>query len=266
MGRRRDRHDEESRPVEPGEARAHGNDPDAVRMDREGGGRDGERLGPNIDAEGRRMDEPRGGDGPRPAREARTERESRGGSRGESDEVRGQQGARRGGSGNQNADAERGTSWLSVIFGWLAALGAGLILSGIVGAIVGAILGAGGASSSATEGGTAGLIGLLITLLLAFIIGGYVAGRLASRSGLKHGLLVPVVALVVLIVLAGIGTLLGLSFIENLGGVTLANAPNDAPQGLGTILTGAGILALLMPFIGGAIGGALGARTGRRRP
>jgi hypothetical protein len=25
-------------------------------------------------------------------------------------------------------------------------------------------------------------------------------------------------------------------------------------------------LALLMPFIGGAIGGALGARTGRRRP
>ena len=58
-------------------------------------------------------------------------------------------------SGNQNADAERGTSWLSVILGWLAALGAGLILSGIVGAIVGAILGAGGASSSATEGGTA---------------------------------------------------------------------------------------------------------------
>jgi uncharacterized protein (TIGR02271 family) len=54
--------------------------------------------------------------------------------------------------------------------------------------------------------------------------------------------------------------------IENLSGVTLPNVPNDAPQGLGTILTGAGILALLMPFIGGAIGGALGARTGRRRP
>jgi hypothetical protein len=48
--------------------------------------------------------------------------------------------------------------------------------------------------------------------------------------------------------------------------VTLPNAPNDAPQGLGMILTGAGILALLAPFIGGAIGGAWGARTGRRRP
>jgi hypothetical protein len=213
------------------------------------------------------MDEPRGGDGPRPAREARAERESHGrsdsGESREEREERGQQqGAQREGSGNQNADAERGTSWLSVIFGWLAALGAGLILSGIVGAIVGAILGAGGASSSATEGGTAGLIGLLITLLVAFIIGGYVAGRLASRSGLKHGLLVPVLMLVVTIVLAGVGALLGLSFLDNLSGVTLPSTPNDAPQNLGTILTGASILALLMPFIGGA----LGARTGRQRP
>ena len=144
-------------------------------------------------------------------------------------------------------EADRGTSWLSVIFGWLTALGAGLILSGIVGAIVGAILGGSASpSSSATESGTAGLIELLLTLLLAFIIGGYVAGRLASRSGLKHG----VVALVVTIVLAGIGVLLGLSFIDNLSGVTLPNAPSDVPQDLGTILTGAGILALLMPFVG----------------
>jgi hypothetical protein len=149
-------------------------------------------------------------------------------------------------------EADRGTSWLSVIFGWLTALGAGLILSGIVGAIVGAILGGSASpSSSATESGTAGLLGLLLTLLLAFIIGGYVAGRLASRSGLKHGVLVPIVALVVTIVLAGIGALLGLSFIDNLSGVTLPNAPSDAPQDLGTILTGAGILALLMPFVGG---------------
>ena len=219
-------------------------------------------LGPDIDTEGRRMDQPRGNDGPRRVGAEREERESRDKSR----EERGQQGSHRRGDGGQDANADRGTSWLSVVFGWLAALGAGLILSGIVGAIVGVILGAGGASSSATEGGTAGLIGLLITLLLAFIIGGYVAGRLASRSGLKHGLLVPVLMLVVTIVLAGIGALLGLSLLDNLSGVTLPSVPNDAPQGLGTILSGAGILALLMPFIGGAIGGALGARTGRRRP
>ena len=91
---------------------------------------------------------------------------------------------------------DRGTSWISVALGWLAALGAGLILSGIVGGIVGAILGA-AEESGATESGAAGLIGLLITLLLAFIIGGYAAGRLASRQGAKHGLLVPLVSLVI---------------------------------------------------------------------
>jgi hypothetical protein len=220
------------------------------------------RLGPDIDADGHRMDGQHGSDGPRRVGELRAERESRGESRGEHSSS---EAHRRGDGGDGSSDSGRGTSWLSVIFGWLAALGAGLILSGIVGAVVGAILGDGG-SASATEGGTAGLVGLLITLLLAFIIGGYVAGRLASRSGLKHGLLVPVLMLVVTIVLAGIGALLGLSFLDNLSGVTLPSAPSDAPQGLGTILTGAGILALLAPFIGGAIGGALGARTGRRRP
>ena len=87
-------------------------------------------------------------------------------------------------------ESELGTSWVSVIFGLLAALGAWLILSGIVSAIVGAILGTGSATQSAAEGGAASLIGLLITLLLAFLIGGYAAGRMASRSGVKHGLLV----------------------------------------------------------------------------
>ena len=189
------------------------------------------------------------------------------------DEGRADSGTRRVGDARRNHEAERhrreselGTSWVSVVLGWLAALGAGLILSGIVGGIVGAILGTGSARQSATEGGTAALIGLLLTLLLAFIIGGYVAGRLASRSGLKHGLLVPLLALLVTILLAGIGTLLGVSFIDQLSGVTLPGLPQDAPQSLGTILTVSGLLALLVPFIGGAIGGLWGARTGKRRP
>ena len=174
-------------------------------------------------------------------------------------------------SSDAHRDADRGTSWISVVLGWLAALGAGLILSGIVSGIVGAIFGSAG-RQGLTEGGTTALIGLLITLLLAFLIGGYVAGRLASRSGLKHGLLVPLLALVVTLVLAIIGGLLGVSFIDQLSGITLPqgaenSAQQAAPQqGLGTILSVSGILALLFPFIGGAIGGAWGARTGRRRP
>jgi hypothetical protein len=171
----------------------------------------------------------------------------------------------------ERREAELGTSWISVVLGWLAALGASLILSGIVGAIVGGILAALGVRDGATSGGISGLIGLLLTLLIAFFIGGYVAGRMASRSGVKHGLLVPLLALVVTIVLAIIGTALGASFIDQLSGVTLPGPADQAAQsvpqqGLGTILTIGGILALLFPFIGGALGGAKGASTGRRRP
>ena len=173
-------------------------------------------------------------------------------------------------SGYAPLEEEQGTSWVSVILGWLAALGAGLILSGIVSGIVGAIFGTAG-PEGITEGGATVLVGLLITLLLAFLIGGYTAGRMASRSGIKHGLLVPLLALVVTLVLAIVGGLLGVSFIDQLSGVTLpqgaqSSAQQQAPQNLGTILTVSGILALLFPFIGGALGGLWGARTGSRRP
>ena len=161
------------------------------------------------------------------------------------------------------------TSWTSVVFGWLAALGAGLILSGIVGGVVGGILGVLGVQGG-TEGGIVGLVGLLVTLLLAFLIGGYVAGRLASRSGLRHGILVPVLSLLIILVLAIVGAIVGASFIDQLSGVALPQVPgnvqNQAPQSLGTILTASGIAALVVPFVGGALGGLWGAKTGRNRP
>jgi hypothetical protein len=173
--------------------------------------------------------------------------------------------------GRATGRAELGTSWTSVILGWLAALGASLILSGIVGAIVGAIFSALGGSSATMGGGIAGLIGLLLTLLIAFFVGGYAAGRMAGRQGVTHGLLVPLLALVVTIAVAIIGTAVGASFIDQLSGVTLpgpvGKAAQDVPlQGLSTILSVSGILALLFPFIGGALGGARGATVGRRRP
>lgn len=181
----------------------------------------------------------------------------------------GSRGGRDSRGGAHSRDSELGTSWTSVIFGWLAALGAGLILSGIVGGIVAAILGALGVQGG-TEGGVTALVGVLLTLLLAFLIGGYVAGRLASRSGLKHGILVPVLSLVVILLLGIIGSIVGYSLLDNLGGVALPQVPGgvqqQAPQNLGTILTGSGLAALLVPFIGGALGGAWGAKTGRRRP
>ena len=174
-------------------------------------------------------------------------------------------------SGYAPQEEDRGTSWVSIVLGWLAALGSGLILSGIVSGIVGAIFGTAG-RQGIQEGGTTALVGLLITLLLAFLIGGYAAGRMAARQGLKHGLLVPLLALAVTLLLAIVGGLLGVSFIDQLSGITLPqgaqqSAQQAAPQqGLATILSVSGVLALLFPFIGGAIGGLWGARTGSHRP
>jgi hypothetical protein len=193
-----------------------------------------------------------------------------------SGDARAESGTRRVGDARREREEDRkrrenelGTSWSSVVFGWLAALGAGLILSGIVGAVVGAILGALGVKGG-TEGGIAGLVGLLVTLFVAFLIGGYVAGRLASRSGLKHGILVPVLSLVVILVLAIVGAVVGASVIDQLSGVALPQVPGSVqkqvPQGLGTILTASGIAALLVPLVAGALGGLWGAKTGRARP
>ena len=58
-------------------------------------------------------------------------------------------------------ESELGTSWISVILGWLAALGASLILSGIVTAVVGGIF----AVLGAQDGATGGSVGALVELL-----------------------------------------------------------------------------------------------------
>lgn len=102
------------------------------------------------------------------------------------------------------------------------------------------------------------------------------AGRMASRSGAKHRFLVVLLNLIVLLVLAIVEAVVGTSLIDQLGGITLPGPVQSAaqtatqavrqPQNLGTILSISDILALLAPFIGGALGGLWSARTGRDRP
>jgi len=83
---------------------------------------------------------------------------------------------------------------------------------------------------------------------------------------------VPLLALLVTLLLAIFGAVVGASFIDQLTGVTLPGPMQNAaqgikqPQNLGMILSLSGILALLVPFVGGALGGAWGAKTGRARP
>ncbi len=157
------------------------------------------------------------------------------------------------------APAERGTSWISVVSGWLAALGAALVLGGILGGVI--LLGGGsGAAAEKSE-----IIRLMVTLVAAFLVGGYVAGRMAGRLGLKHGLLVALLSLVATVVLALVGAVAGIGLADNLNGVALPKQ-QDIHRSLDALISASGILALLLPFAGGAFGGAWGAKTGRKRP
>lgn len=156
-------------------------------------------------------------------------------------------------------DALREASYTSVVIGWLAALGTGLILSGVVGGLLAAGIGEGGPESAQ---GSWERAGFLITVFLAFLVGGYVAGKMAGRSGIKHGVLVGVTALLVTLVLVLFGVVVGVSLTDNLSGVTMPDLPENVRQSLGTVFSASGILALFgAPFAGGALGGGWATRN-----
>lgn len=163
---------------------------------------------------------------------------------------------------DESAGSRQGTSWISVLSGWLGVLGAGLILGVIVSSIIAVISGAEGLQAS---GGAPGRVGLFVIIFLAFLLGGYVAGRMASRSGVKHGLLVALPALVATVALSLLGSA------DSSIGAILPVISQDEQQGLGgalsaLLLSSSGVLALLLfLLLAGALGGARGARSGRQR-
>ena len=135
-----------------------------------------------------------------------------------------------------------------------------LTLGGVVGFVLAAIfvlLGMAGAA----EGG---LVGVSLTLLLAFFLGGYVAGRAASRSGARHSLLVALLMLVAAMFLAVVGVLLGSGLVNGLSGVRFPSTPDDL-RNMGAIMPVFEVVALILPFVCGAVGGVRGAKVGRKR-
>lgn len=164
---------------------------------------------------------------------------------------------------NNVVDALLTANYTSVVFGWLAMIGAALVLSSIASGFIAAGFDQDGSDTNAVESWER--VSFLITVLLAFLVGGYVAGRMAGRSGVKHGLMVPLLALVTTLILMLFGLVIGVSLVENLSGVTLPDLPRETRQSLDSILSASGILALIfIPFIGGAFGGAWGARVEKR--
>jgi len=161
-----------------------------------------------------------------------------------------------------------GIKWGSAFFGWLSANGLAVILIAILSA-AGVALGlaknvgtAHEAADQASQIGIGGGIAVLVVLFLAYLAGGYVAGRMARFDGARQGLAVWLIGLIVVVVLAAAGAILGAKY-NVLQSLNLPRIPIDE----GTATT-AGIITLvailLVTLLGAVLGGKLGDRYHRR--
>jgi hypothetical protein len=242
----------EGEPVEPGEARAHGQDPDAVRIESEGGTRSG------SDTSETRVRETE-------MRDAESRRQ--GGARSVSAE-------RQDSSQDNSSDSlarRDSTRWGPIWAGLVTALTTFLLLQLLA-------IGIGLVGIGPQEGGIGGIGSLVpaIVGLIAFFVGGLVAGMTSAvrgpTSGLINGFLVWALGMVAILLLSslGLGQIFGalgsvvgqVGVLQNIqqGGV---NAPNvDPAQVASTVRNGALgaffglLLAAIAAMIGGLVGGS----------
>ena len=157
-----------------------------------------------------------------------------------------------------------GIKWGAAFFGWLSANGLAVILVALLSA-AGVALGlaqnvdtADEAVDQATEIGIGGGIAVLVVLFLAYLAGGYVAGRMARFDGARQGLAVWLVGLIVVLLLAAAGALLGAQY-NVLEQLNLPRIPVDE----GSATTG-GIVALVLVLLVTLGAAVLGGKAGER--
>jgi len=140
-----------------------------------------------------------------------------------------------------------GINWGSAFFGWLTAIGIAALLTAILSA-AGTAIGltesspSQAGSQASSNAGTVGIVGgivLLVILGIAYYAGGYVAGRMSRFDGPRQGLGVWLIGLIITVVLAVAGVLLGAKY-NVLSQLKLPRIPIDE----GSLTTG-GLIALV---------------------
>jgi hypothetical protein len=154
-----------------------------------------------------------------------------------------------------------GINWGAAFFGWLVAVGLGALLVGLLaaaGAAVGLTELSEDAAGNAEEIGLGGAIALLAALAVAYFAGGYVAGRMSRFDGARQGLGTWLVGLVITVVLAVVGAVLGSEYnvLEQL------ELP-AVPVGDSELATG-GVLALIIVVAGTLLAAIAGGKAGER--
>jgi hypothetical protein len=161
-----------------------------------------------------------------------------------------------------------GIKWGAAFFGWLSANGLAVLLVALLsaaGVALGLAQGVDTADEAAEQAETLGIgggIAILVVLFLAYLAGGYVAGRMARFDGARQGVAVWAIGLLVVLVLAAAGAILGAQY-NVLQQLNLPRIPIDE----GTATT-AGIVTLvailLVTLLGALIGGKVGERYHRK--
>ena len=146
----------------------------------------------------------------------------------------------------------------ATLAGMLAALGATVLLAGLLGG-AGTVGFQAGAVDETSTGGLS-LLGFgagLVTLVVAFLLGGWVAGRMARYDGGRNGVMTAVWFLALTAVLGGLGAWAGDRF------DLLSRF--DLPQWFGagdrtTLAVVSAIVAVAVTVLAGWIGGRIGSR------
>lgn len=152
-----------------------------------------------------------------------------------------------------------GFNWGAAFFGWLVAIGMGVILTAIVAAAGAAIGLTNGASTN--DAGTIGIVGgaLLIAIsFVAYYCGGYVAGRMSRFDGGRQGFGVWALGLIVTLLVAAAGAIFGDQY-NVFDKLNLPRIPLNASQ-----LTTGGVITLAAIVVATLIGAILGGKLGQR--
>ena len=145
------------------------------------------------------------------------------------------------------------TSWMSVLGGWIATIGAmALVAPAVAGVLVGGNL---------ATNDIALAVPVVIGILVSYLIGGYVAGRMAGYRTSWHGMLTAFFSLFVLLGLAllsygaenGLFAGLGVNRLTDL----VPGAAGLNAGSLGEALTFGALLGFLAAIFGGWLGGVL---------
>jgi hypothetical protein len=153
-----------------------------------------------------------------------------------------------------------GINWGASFFGWVVAIGIGVLLTAIVSA-AGAAIGLTDANTAKSNADTIGIVGgaLLIAIaVIAYYAGGYVAGRMSRFDGARQGFGVWLIGLLVTLLVAAAGAILG----DQYNVFEQLNLPR-IPVSTSDLTTG-GAIALAAIVLGSLLAAVLGGKVGQR--